>query len=899
MAGQATSGLAGLLRQLRAEARLTQQELAKAAGVSPRSVSDLERGINRTARQDTAVQLAGALGLAEPARSLFVAAARGRIQAAQVLTAKPRQAPGDSPGSAAGVYGFVPALTSFVGRAGPVREVAVLLDRDRLVTVTGPGGAGKTRLAGQVARQVAGRFADGAWLAELAPVRDPALVPAVVAAALGVREQPGLPAAGVLARVLARRQLLLVLDNCEHVIGAAAELCAGLLAACDDVRVLATSREPLRVAGEARYRLGPLGLPDLDDLAHVAGSEAVALFADRARRADPRFALDDQAGPVVARLVRRLDGMPLAIELAAARVEALGVAQLLDRIGDRFALLTEGDRLAPDRHRSLAATVEWSYQLLEERERRVFRTLSVFPAGFTLEAAEAVAGPGSGPVVLRLVDCSLLTPPRAGPDGRSRYVMLETLRGYGAGLLAGAGEQDGAAAALAGYALRVAEEAAAGLDTGTGEVAAARRLDAEDAAMRQVLAWAMQHDAAIALRMAVALARWWVMRGRLTSQYPLLREVAGNAVPGSDEWCAAQYWLGRAAQFSADLAGALGHFTAVCDAAADRPASQALTIALAGRASVLRLMGLAAEAAGDGRRSLVLAREIGDPVGELLALAELSLDADYAGDHEDAVRLARQAGQAAAGIPGTVARLCSSVLTIVLADAGHLAEAGRVGAAGLARARDAGDLWNQAALLPRIVDLDLDLDLRAGRAGDAAAHLREGLHLAVRTGSWFELLTGISQCGDLCAATGRAAEALTLWAACVAVGQREGRTYPPWFVPREEEQLRPARLALGPGRARAAGDRGAAMSMATAAEYALMLTDPGPPQPAAPDPGKLSARERELVTLVAQGRTNAQIAGQLYISVRTVGSHLDRIRDKTGCRRRADLTRLALTMGLV
>ena len=236
------------------------------------------------------------------------------------------------------------------------------------------------------------------------------------------------------------------------------------------------------------------------------------------------------------------------------------------------------------------------------------------------------------------------------------------------------------------------------------------------------------------------------------------------------------------------------------------------------------------------------------------------------------------------------------MLTIVLADAGDLAEAERVGAAGLARARDAGDLWNQALLLPRIVDLDL----RAGRTGDAAAHLREGLHLAVRTGSWFELLTGLSQCGELCAATGRAAEALTLWAACAAVDRHEGLTEPPWFVSRWEEQMRQARQALGPARARAAEDRGAAMSMATAAEYALMLTDPGPPQPAASTgPGKLSARERELVTLVAQGRTNAQIAAELYISVRTVGSHLDRIRDKTGCRRRADLTRLALSARLV
>src|SRR4029077_5872262 len=206
--------------------------------------------------------------------------------------------------------------------------------------------------------------------------------------------------------------------------------------------------------------------------------------------------------------------------------------------------------------------------------------------------------------------------------------------------------------------------------------------------------------------------------------------------------------------------------------------------------------------------------------------------------------------------------------------------------------------WNQASLLPRIVELDL----RAGRTGDAAAHLREGLHLAGRTGSWFELLTRISQCGDLCAATGRVAEALTLWAVCAAVDRHEGTPEPPdppWFVSRREEQLRGPRLVLGPGRARAAEDRGAAMSMATSAEYALLLTDPVPPQPAAPDPGTLSAREQELVTLVARGRTNAEIAAELYISVRTVGSHLDRIRDKPGCRRRADLTRLALSEGLV
>ena len=211
---------------------------------------------------------------------------------------------------------------------------------------------------------MADRFVDGAWLAELAPVAGPAQVASVVAAALGVRDQPGVPAAEAVARVLARQQLLLVLDNCEHVIGAAAGLCAELVTACDDLRVLATSREPLQVGGETRYRLGPLAVPGPDDLADAARAEAVVLFADRARQADAHFTLDDRTEPQVARLVRRLDGMPLAIELAAARTEALGVSGLLDRLDDRFALLSGGDRRAPPRQRSLTATVEWSYQLL-------------------------------------------------------------------------------------------------------------------------------------------------------------------------------------------------------------------------------------------------------------------------------------------------------------------------------------------------------------------------------------------------------------------------------------------------------------------------------------------------------------------------------------------------------
>ena len=799
-------------------------------------------------------------------------------------------------GGAAVVHGLPAALTSFVGRGGPVGEVAGLVEGHRLVTVTGPGGSGKTRLAGEVARRVAARFADGAWLVELAPVADPGQVAAVVAAALGVREQPGVPVAGTLARVLARQQLLLVLDNCEHVLAAAAGLCAELVTGCDDLRVLATSREPLQVGGETRYRLGPLAVPGPDDLADAAKAEAVVLFADRARQADAHFTLDDRTGPAVARLVMRLDGMPLAIELAAARTEALGVTQLLDRLEDRFALLEGGDRRAPPRQRSLAAAVEWSYQLLEENERRVFRAVSVFPGPFTLEGAEAVAGTGAGLAVLRLVDCSLLVPPRTGPDGRPRYVMLETLRAYGAKLLAEAGEQDTVAAALAGWALQVAEQAAAGLQTAIGEVAAARWLDAEDPAMRQVLAWAVDHDPAAAVRLADALGWWWWQRGRLPGQYRLLREVAKRTEPDTEGWCTIQFWLGWAALFAADLAGALGHFTAVRDAAGDRGPSRVLADALAGRSSVLLNMGQLAEGTEDGRRSLAMARELGYPAGEGAALRMLAIAAAYGGDYDGAVRLIRQL-QLIAGVPGPIARRSSAAMIGALVEAGDLAAADIAGAAALAQCRDTGDLLN----LPFLLTSMADLHVQAGRFQDAAAHLREGLQIAMRAGDVWDVGNGLVNGAWLCAATGRYAEAATLWAAEAVHFRQQGIVGgTPGEARREAAALSKIGQALGPDRVRAAEERGAAMSLDTAAEYALMLSDTGPP-PAAADPGlgRLSARERELVILVAQGRTNAQIAAQLYISVRTVGSHLDRIRDKTGCRRRADLTRLALTEGLV
>jgi DNA-binding CsgD family transcriptional regulator len=308
-------------------------------------------------------------------------------------------------------------------------------------------------------------------------------------------------------------------------------------------------------------------------------------------------------------------------------------------------------------------------------------------------------------------------------------------------------------------------------------------------------------------------------------------------------------------------------------------------------------LGQVAEASEEARRALAVAREIGYPAGEVLALGQLCFAARSSDDMDHAVQFAWQAARITAGVPGSFARWTSSALTGTLIMAGDLAAAAEVCVAGLARSRDAGDVNAQWGLLPCMVIVDL----HAGRVQAAAAHLREGIQIAVQTGGWIELDSYLDSCGHLCAATGRPAEAITMWAASAALLAHDGAPDLPGYARRRAEPLRAARQALGPDRTRVAEDRGAAMNPATAAEYVLMLTeDPGPPQAAvAPGLAQLSARERELVRLVALGRTDAQIAVELYISARTVSSHLDRIRDKTGCRRRADLTRLALAEGLV
>ncbi len=501
------------------------------------------------------------------------------------------------------------------------------------------------------------------------------------------------------------------------------------------------------------------------------------------------------------------------------------MAQLLERIDDRFELLTDGDRLAEQQQRSLAATVHWSYRLLNDFERRVFRAVSVFPGPFTLVGAEAVAGAGASGAVLRLVDCSLLTPRRIGPDGRSRYAMLETLRIYAARLLAETAEDGEVTAALAAYAANVAAEASVGLHTGTAEVASLRRLDAEDVTVSRALAWAMDHDPATALRLALALEPWWQIRGRLTSQAPLLAVAAEYAEPGSDEWCLAQLCLGHAAAQSGDSAAALEHFTAARDALEDagrhaspwRPVIR--SICLDGRSGTLSAVGRVADAIDEGRRALDLARETGQPGLEALALACLSVATWHGGDRDGALRLARQAQQLPGDVAGALQRGLSQIIAMVLTEAGDLAAAEQACTEGLAWCREVGDLTMLAGQLwNRVI-----LDLRANGTGAAAAHLREQLQIASQTGLRPMLLAGLQCCGYLCAATGRHAEAVTVWAAMSALGGPGPLPFPRLNVDRREEPLQNARELLGEAGSRAAEQRGAAMSPSTAAEYALML----------------------------------------------------------------------------
>jgi predicted ATPase len=423
-------------------------------------------------------------------------------------------------------------LTTFIGRVGEVAETSLLLADRRLVTLVGAGGSGKTRLAVQLGAEVIDRFPDGVWFAALAPLTDPDLAVAGVASAVGVSEVAGQPLLDTLTAHLATREALLILDNCEHVSDACAALAGHLLRTAPGVRVLATSRAPLGAEGEAIYRISCLGLPSGDADAEC---ESVMLFADRAALARPTMRIGPAELKAMTAICRRLDGVPLAIELAAARCRSLTPEQIAPRLEGHFGLLTGGDPGALPRHRTLEASLEWSYELLDDAERFLLRTLSVFAGGFTLEAAEAIGAAGpltSWTVVDRLtglIDKSLVIDASEDGETAGRYRLLEPIRQYARGKLVAAGEEDGARRRHGEFFVELVERVGDAL-FGAEMMAARRRLDAEIDNLRAASDWIVERsETDLGLRMMAPLLLFWPM-GRPTEA--VRRLDATLALPG-------------------------------------------------------------------------------------------------------------------------------------------------------------------------------------------------------------------------------------------------------------------------------------------------------------------------------------------------------------------------------
>jgi predicted ATPase/DNA-binding SARP family transcriptional activator len=440
-------------------------------------------------------------------------------------------------GTAGQPVGHLPgSLTSFVGRQRELADVCELIDRARLLTLTGPGGAGKTRLALEAGAAVQSRFRDGVWFVELAPLPTGDRVLGAVAATLGVRS-PEAMTAGRIGEFLAGKELLLVLDNCEHVVDAVASVVEPLLGAGARLRILTTSREPLGVLGEMQWPVPPLALPPVDAVAldDIVAAESVQLFVERARAVRPDFELSGEAGPAVAEICRQLDGIPLAVELAAVRVKALPVGQIAERLDDRFRLLSGGSKTALPRHQTLRALVDWSYELLFDEERALFDQLSVFPAGCSLEAAEAMAeGVGldrrdTVDILGHLVDKSLVLADHSG--GRGRYRLLVTLRHYGLERLVDSGADEAARRRQARWVTELAGAAEPRLG-GRAQGEWLSRLTVEHENLRAVLDWVIARgDAELALHLGADLAWFWWNRGHQREGRGWLERAL--ALPGS------------------------------------------------------------------------------------------------------------------------------------------------------------------------------------------------------------------------------------------------------------------------------------------------------------------------------------------------------------------------------
>ena len=719
-------------------------------------------------------------------------------------------------------------LTSFIGREHEISEVRGLLSTTRLLTLTGAGGAGKTRLALQVAADLLDEFAGGVWLAEFAALPDPALVPQTVAASLGLREHSERPILSILTDFLQFKHVLLVMDNCEHVVAECARLTDHLLRACPDMRILATSQTTLGVPGEVTYGVPPLALPDpLHALSaeQLTQFEAVRLFVERAWLSKPGFAVTADNAAAVAQVVHQLDGIPLAIELAAARAKVMSVQQISERLEDRFRLLTAGGRTVAPRHQTLKAAMDWSYDLLAESERTLLRRLSVFAGGWTLEAAEAICAGGDVEddqvldLLARLVDRSLALVQEI-PRGSTRYRLLETVRQYGRDRLRESGEEERTRTRHRDWFLLLAEQAEGHLH-GPETRTWLDLLEIEHDNLRLALEWcrAIGGDAEHWLRLAGALWKFWDVRGYWSEGRTWLdgaiAQTTGLSTPGRVKVINGAAYL---ASFQGDYARAVALSEESLDLSRRLGDKR-------GRVSCLNILGYEAcrlekydRAAELGKESLVLSQEVGDWWGTVDARIVLTFVARAQGDYERASTLLEEIVLQVRQV-GDKYRLAVALnyLGLVKRELGDYAHAKELLEETLALAHGLGDKW-ATAFAQSNLGIVAWYQKDYPRAADLFA---KSLRLRVEVGEKRGIVTSLAGLAAVAAAQGQGERAAVLFSVAEALRETIGVPLPPFIRSTFEQHVADTRGWLGEERFGEIWAKGRTLALDAAIAYAL------------------------------------------------------------------------------